>query len=242
MAGESHSKANAHRAFWKEQGGPSVVRAHLRDLQGVRYKGPVPAAPSAPREASRTCRALGGCIPWLLQRRPRRHRLSSPANLFPSLDPSRSPAGPTPGRSARRAPSQNLQVQGWGQRLQLRGQVHLPAGSRRSQRGSGLCASASARSPALRRGGSRARGASARDSDLLPSPGKPGRRRSAPLRPLGELGVHTMNALGRLPGRGRSHSPAQLSSGSFPRGLRSEGPVGQLVPRSLPLAGSEKFF
>ena len=157
MAGESHSKANAHRAFWKEQGGPSVVRAHLRDLQGVRYKGPVPAAPSAPREASRTCRALGGCIPWLLQRRPRRHRLSSPANLFPSLDPSRSPAGPTPGRSARRAPSQNLQVQGWGQRLQLRGQVHLPAGSRRSQRGSGLCASASARSPALRRGGYRAR-------------------------------------------------------------------------------------
>ena len=153
---------------------------------------------SALLEESRTPSALGSRVP-----------LPSPAPgpVAPPPFPRRPVSQPGPlalsfgaehSDAARAEPPPRLSRFKAGARgSQLRGPLHLPAGSRGSQRRcprSGLRASASALSSALGARmvpGFRAAPAPeppAQGSALPPSPGKPRRRRSAPLRPPGGPG------------------------------------------------------
>lgn len=201
---------------------------------------PVQGALSALPEQTRISKALGGRVPSSSSRAgPGPPRLSLPANPLPSPAPSRDAA--RPGRSAGRAPSRTLQVQGWNQRLPAppacgpRGSVVSAPRSRpclpRSRAGPPRAVPPQRpRSRQRRTASSRPpRDSLAAGPRLCAPPGRPGSRS------LREPRVRTTNAPRGSAGRGRSRRPAQPGSGSLPRGLGPAGRTGQRLPVPSPL-------
>lgn len=177
------------RARWKD--GASVIRASeglARCLVKRRRCGPEHASRASQLPGSQQLRPL-----YLLPRdRPAPHRPSFPSNLFPCQHPGRFLAGWTRRSGKGRAPSQTDQFKAGNRGSQLRGPLHLPAGSRvpsgsparaalcAHQPGPSLC-TADAGPPRLP--DCSGRGAPAPGSALPPSPGNPGGPGCAPRRP-----------------------------------------------------------